>query len=71
VAAGRTNRELADELVLSVRTVERHLTNIYTKLGTSGRVARAAAAAFATGSGLCKPLLPPAALPSRSPAEDT
>jgi DNA-binding CsgD family transcriptional regulator len=45
VAAGRTNDEIAARLYLSVRTVERHLSNIYTKLGVSGKAARAAAAA--------------------------
>jgi DNA-binding NarL/FixJ family response regulator len=45
VARGRTNKEVADELVLSVRTVERHLHNVYGKLGVSGPSARAAAAA--------------------------
>lgn len=37
VAAGRTNIEVAQQLVLSVRTVERHLLNAYTKLGVHGR----------------------------------
>ncbi len=44
VAAGQSNGEIADELSLSIRTVERHLSNIYTKLGVSGSAARAAAA---------------------------
>jgi pimeloyl-ACP methyl ester carboxylesterase/DNA-binding CsgD family transcriptional regulator len=44
-ADGRTNEEIADALTLSVRTVERHLSNTYEKLGLSGRVARAAAVA--------------------------
>jgi DNA-binding NarL/FixJ family response regulator len=44
VAAGRTNREIAAELVLSERTVERHVSNIFRKLGVSSR---AAATAFA------------------------
>lgn len=45
VAAGSSNDEIGDRLAMSTRTVERHLTNIYKKLGLSGRTARAAAAA--------------------------
>jgi pimeloyl-ACP methyl ester carboxylesterase/DNA-binding CsgD family transcriptional regulator len=45
VADGCSNDEIAAELVLSVRTVERHLQNAYTKLGVRGPSARAAAAA--------------------------
>ncbi|GAC1322763.1 MAG: alpha/beta fold hydrolase [Mycobacteriales bacterium] len=37
VAAGCTNGAVAERLVLSVRTVERHLLNIYGKLGVRGR----------------------------------
>jgi DNA-binding NarL/FixJ family response regulator len=37
LAAGRTNHEIADALVLSVKTVERHLTNAYTKIGARNR----------------------------------
>ncbi|TCC63411.1 alpha/beta fold hydrolase [Kribbella pittospori] len=45
VAAGLTNEVIADRLSLSVRTVERHLTNTYVKLRVSGKAGRAAAAA--------------------------
>ena len=42
VASGLSNREVASELVLSVRTVESHLTRIYSKLGVSSRAQLAA-----------------------------
>ena len=42
---GRSNEEIAEALTLSVRTVERHLSNVYLKLGISGRSARTAAVA--------------------------
>ena len=42
VAAGRTNREIAVDLVLSEKTVARHLSNIYTKLGIGSRAAATA-----------------------------
>jgi DNA-binding CsgD family transcriptional regulator len=45
VAAGCSNAEIAQALSISVRTVERHLTNLYSKMGLLGRSARAAAAA--------------------------
>jgi len=44
VATGMTNQAIADELFLAVRTVDRHVSNILTKLGVSSR---AAATAFA------------------------
>jgi DNA-binding NarL/FixJ family response regulator len=36
-AAGRTNREIAEALFLSVRTVEGHLSHAYHKLGVRSR----------------------------------
>jgi ATP/maltotriose-dependent transcriptional regulator MalT len=47
IAEGKDNSEIADQLFLSIRTVERHISNTYQKLGISGKVARTAAAAYA------------------------
>jgi DNA-binding CsgD family transcriptional regulator len=44
IAGGRSNKEIADQLFLSVRTVERHITNLYAKIDAHGK---ADAAAFA------------------------
>ncbi len=44
VAAGKTNRAIATQLFISERTVDRHVSNIFLKLGVSSR---AAATAFA------------------------
>jgi ATP/maltotriose-dependent transcriptional regulator MalT len=41
VAAGKTNREIADELFLSTRTVDRHVSRIFEKLGVNSRAAAA------------------------------
>ena len=38
VAAGRTNRDIAAELYLSQKTVARHLSNIFAKVGVSSHV---------------------------------
>jgi len=42
LATGRTNRAIADQLVLSERTVDRHVSNIFAKLGVSSRSAATA-----------------------------
>lgn len=44
VAAGRSNREIGEELSISANTVDRHVSNILTKIGASNR---AEAASFA------------------------
>jgi predicted ATPase/DNA-binding CsgD family transcriptional regulator/DNA-binding XRE family transcriptional regulator len=49
VAGGKTNREIAAALVLSEKTVDRHLENTFRKLGVPSR---AAAAAFAIRAGI-------------------
>jgi DNA-binding CsgD family transcriptional regulator len=36
-AEGRTNRQIAQELYVTVKTVEGHLAHVYAKLGISGR----------------------------------
>lgn len=37
VAAGRSNRRIADQLSISVATVKSHVTNIFAKLGANDR----------------------------------
>ena len=42
LAAGKTNHAIATSLVLAEKTVDRHVSNIYTKLGVSSRAAATA-----------------------------
>jgi DNA-binding NarL/FixJ family response regulator len=49
LATGTTNRAIAAELVISEKTVARHVSNIFTKLGVSSR---SAATAYAYEHGL-------------------
>ncbi len=42
LATGKTNRAIADELFISEKTVARHVSNIFTKLGLSSRAAATA-----------------------------
>ena len=44
IARGRSNREVAERLFISPKTVGRHVENVYAKIGVSSR---AAAALFA------------------------
>ncbi len=62
VAEGCTNRQVADRLFLSERTVARHLSNIFVKTGATTRTA---AAAFALTSGLAPKAVPTAAPPGQ------
>jgi DNA-binding CsgD family transcriptional regulator len=55
IAEGKSNQEIAADLVLSIRTVERHISTIYEKLGVSGRAARASATAYALRHDLMPP----------------
>jgi DNA-binding NarL/FixJ family response regulator len=49
LAAGKSNREIGDDLFISPATVARHVANIYTKLDVDSR---ATATAFALQHGL-------------------
>jgi DNA-binding NarL/FixJ family response regulator len=51
VAAGRSNREIGEALSISLNTVDRHVSNILTKIGASNR---AEAASFAVRNGLAQ-----------------
>jgi DNA-binding CsgD family transcriptional regulator/pimeloyl-ACP methyl ester carboxylesterase len=49
LAAGKSNAQIADELVISQNTVIRHVSNIFAKIGAANR---AEAASYATRNGL-------------------
>jgi DNA-binding NarL/FixJ family response regulator len=49
LAAGKTNRSIAADLIISDKTVARHVSNIFAKLGVS---TRSAATAYAYDRGL-------------------
>jgi DNA-binding CsgD family transcriptional regulator/pimeloyl-ACP methyl ester carboxylesterase len=49
IAAGRSNQEIADALVISINTVNRHVSNIFDKTGAANR---AQAAVYAKEQGL-------------------
>ena len=55
VAAGESNREIAQRLTLAEATVKHHITNIFDKLGVSNR---AELAAYATSHGMAQPPRP-------------
>jgi DNA-binding NarL/FixJ family response regulator len=44
IAAGKTNREIAERLFISEKTVARHVSNIFDKLGVASRAAATARA---------------------------
>jgi DNA-binding NarL/FixJ family response regulator len=52
IAAGRSNTEIAGQLYLSVRTVETHVSRIYTKLGVTTRAAAVSRLAQQRGPGI-------------------
>ncbi len=52
IASGRTSGEIAEQLSLSVTTVQRHIANIYAKIGVRNR---AEATAYALRHGIEAP----------------
>lgn len=58
IARGLTNHQIANELFISVRTVERHVSTIYAKIGATGTSARAIATVHAIERGLARAINP-------------
>ncbi|HUE75193.1 MAG TPA: response regulator transcription factor, partial [Chloroflexota bacterium] len=52
LAHGKSNKQIAEDLVLSVRTVEHHVAHLYAKIGAHGRVD---ATTYALRNGLVPP----------------
>jgi len=79
LARGRTNKDIADELFLSVRTVEAHLRSVYAKLAVRSRTEAALWAARTLGPvestrgpaestlGPAESVIPPSANPALPP----
>ncbi len=57
IAAGKTNRDIADALFISANTVAHHVTSVLMKTGAANRTE---AASYATRHGLVQPSCPPA-----------
>jgi DNA-binding NarL/FixJ family response regulator len=55
IAGGKSNREIAEQLFVSARTVERHIANIYGKIDVHSRTQ---ATAYAFGHRLVPPPKP-------------
>ena len=51
LAAGHTNQQIADELVIAINTVTTHVANIFGKTGSANRIG---AAVYAAQKGLVK-----------------
>ena len=51
ISGGKTNREIAAELVISTNTVARHVSNIFDKVGAANRTE---AAAYAHRAGIAR-----------------
>jgi non-specific serine/threonine protein kinase len=56
IAQGLSNRQISEQLTLSVRTVERHIENVYNRLGITGKAGRAIVTAYALRHRLLEPV---------------